>query len=75
MIFAGPATTDEMVLTFPRSQLEFVSVRPRNRLLSRVELVGTRFEDGKRWRCLFAYREEDAPIIEELAAAVPAAAA
>ncbi len=75
MVFAGPSKTREIVLTFRRNRIESVSMRPEAEPRPRVEVEGTRHEDGVKWRCSFAYRDEDASLVQELAADVPAEAA
>ncbi len=75
IVFAGPSSTKKVVLTIHRDQIESVSMRPDAEPRPSSDVVGTRDEDGKRWRCSFAYRDEDAAFVQQLEAAAPAEAA
>ncbi len=73
MVFAGPSNTKEVVITIRRIQIGSVTMMPEAQPRPRVEVVGTREEDGKEYRCSFAYRDEDATLVQQLEAAVSAA--
>ncbi len=75
VLFAGPSNTREVVLTMRRDQIESVSMRPDAEPRPSAEVVGTRGEDGKTWRCSFTYRDEDASLVQQLEADAPAEAA
>ena len=70
-LFAGLTLTREVVITMRRDKIERVSMRPGAKPLPRVQMVGTREEDGQSWLCSFAYRKEHEALVEQLRSYVP----
>jgi hypothetical protein len=71
ILFAGPSHTREVVVTIRRDKLDSILMRPRAKPWPRVQVVGTREEDGESWLCSFAYREEGASYVGQLDSYIP----